>query len=499
MRGIVPGLLAFDHMADGRYVLAIDLGTGGARGLLVQQHTGDVVATANATYSLDCPQPGWSQQDPRQWWQACVHVIKTILQEHAVAEDIACIGLTGQMHGLVLLDANNALLRPAMLWNDQRTQTECEAMHELLGEQRLIELTGKPALTSFTAPKLLWVRTNEPEIYARIRHVLLPKDAMRLHLTGRHAIDVTDASGTSWLDIHTRQWSTEILTALELNPEWLPEVLESSEHAGCISSQAAAETGLLEGTPVVAGAGDQAAAGIGCGINDPSTISVNLGTSGVVFAACDGAPIDPSGAMHTFCHAVTGTCHLMGCMLSAGASLRWYRDTFCNGMHYDALIDEAALVPAGSEGLRFMPYLMGERTPHNDPNLTASFMGITGRHTRAHFSRAVLEGILYGLADGIDLVSRSGTQIDRIRMSGGGARSGVWRAMAADVFGVPVATVKNANGSAYGAAMLAMVGSGRFKSVGDAMRAHVHEVEVAHPTGETIQYQRLHAAWKHGM
>ena len=412
------------------------------------------------------------------------------------ANQIACIGLTGQMHGLVLLDDDERLLRPAMLWNDQRTAAECAMMNEAVGEERLIAITGKPALTSFTAPKLLWVRDHEPEVFAKIRHVLLPKDAIRLHLTGCHAIDATDASGTSLLDISTRSWSTEILQALSLDPAWLPEVLESPAGAGCVTPEAAAQTGLLEGTPVIAGAGDQAAAGVSCGIADPYHVSVNLGTSGVVFAACEGVPIDMSGAMHTFCHAIPGTCHLMGCMLSAGGSLRWYRDTFCPAMDYAPLIDEAADAAPGCEGLRFLPYLAGERTPHNDPTLTGAFTGITARHTRAHFTRAVLEGILYGLKDGIDLVAAKGTPPTTVRMTGGGARSAPWRALAADIFGMPVTTVSVTEGSAYGAAMLAMVGGGHFASVESAMSSCIRETSRIDPTREAENYAALHLAWK---
>jgi xylulokinase len=414
----------------------------------------------------------------------------------ASGADIACVGLSGQMHGLVLLDADQNLLRPAILWNDQRTQGECEWMHEVFSEQRLIAITGKPALTSFTAPKLQWVRLHEPELYSKIRHILLPKDAMRLHLTGEHAIDVTDASGTLWLDLHTRHWSSEILGALEVDSQWLPEVLESCAVAGTITRTAAAETGLREGTPVVAGAGDQAAAGLGCGIGDPHTVSINLGTSGVVFAQASGVPIDLSGAMHTFCHAIPGTCHLMGCMLSAGACLRWYRDTFCAGATYETIIAEAMTIPAGSDGLHFLPYLAGERTPHNDPTLTAGFVGITSRHRRAHFSRAVLEGILYGLKDGLDLLAVGGAAVEHIRMTGGGARSESWRTLAADIFGLPVATINVSNGSAYGAAMLAMVGSGHCKNVNKAMASLVHETSCIRPTNESRGYVALQDAWK---
>lgn len=499
MASYKPSLIGCIDMANKRFVLGLDIGTGGARGVLVEQESGRVHAAADAGYALSAPRPGWSEQDPADWWLACLDVIgRLIADTDASGDEVACVGLSGQMHGLVLLDADQQVLRPAMLWNDQRTIEECAFMHERLGERRLIEITGKPALTSFTAPKLLWVRRNEPDIYARIQHILLPKDAIRLKLTGRHAADASDASGTSLLDITSRHWSGEILDGLDINPTWLPEVLESREIAGEITAEAAALTGLRAGTPVVAGAGDQAAAGLACGIDDPRTVSINLGTSGVVFAACEGAPTDPTGAMHTFCHAIRDTCHLMGCMLSAGGSLRWYRDTFQPDRPFDELIGSALAAPAGCDGLHFYPYLGGERTPHNDPTLTASFTGITTRHQRNHFARAVLEGILYGLKDGLDLVTATGQQVQRIRMTGGGAQNAPWRQLACEIFGLPVATVHVPHGSGYGAALLAMVGSGRFNSVTAAMAEHVKESSVIEPTAESPQYRDRHAAWRRG-
>jgi xylulokinase len=486
-------------MATQRFVLGLDLGTGGARGLLVDQDTGVPHAHAEAGYEVSTPRPGWSEQDPADWWRACLQVITQLLSDTAVSGgDVACVGLAGQMHGLVLLGADQQVLRPAILWNDQRTLDACRSIHDRLGQQRLIEITGKPAVASFTAPKLCWVRANEPEIHDRIHHILLPKDFIRLKLSGQHAMDVTDASGTSWLDISSRQWSREVLDALAVDPDWLPDVIESQDIAGAITAEAAALTGLRKGTPVVAGAGDQAAAGIACGIDEPRTVSINLGTSGVVFAACEGVPIDPTGALHTFCHAISGTCHLMGCMLSAGGSLRWYRDTFQRGRSYSDIVDTAGTAPPGCGGLRFYPYLSGERTPHNDPTLTASFTGITTNHNQNDFARAVLEGILYGLKDGLDLVTATGQRVERIRMTGGGARSSAWRQLAADIFGLPVATLQNQNGSGSGAALLAMVGSGRFDTVERAMAEHVSESSLVTPTDEAPRYRDRHAAWQRG-
>lgn len=480
-------------MAEPAFVLGIDLGTSSARALVIDQTKGDVVARAHSTYPLSTPQKGWAEQNPRHWWTACCQAIKEAVKKAGLSgSDIACVGLTGQMHGLVVLDEDLKLIRPAILWNDQRTDRQCQYMHTHIGRSQLIKITGKPALTSFTAPKLLWIREHEPEAFSRIKHILLPKDAMRLHLTGERGIDVTDASGTSLLDISSRTWSRDVITALDLDESWLPPVLESSVIAGTITREAAGETGLRAGTPVVAGAGDQAAAGIACGINDDHVISVNLGTSGVVFAACDGAPTDPSGSMHTFCHAVPDTCHLMGCMLSAGGSLRWYRDAFCAGMDFDAIIHEAMTVPTDCDGLTFAPYLSGERTPHNDPTLTAAFTGITAQHTRAHFSRAVLEGILHGLRDSIDLVRAVGQHPSHVRMTGGGAQSEPWRAMAANIFGMPVASVNITDGSAYGVGLLAMVASGRFESVSEAMAACVRETSRFDPNPQQAD---THANW----
>ena len=475
-------------------VLGIDIGTGGARALLVEACSGEVLSRFESPYAIDSPQPGWSEQDPRDWWQATCQAIAGAIEQCALdALDIGCVGLTGQMHGLVTLDDQERLIRPAILWNDQRTGEQCAAMHDAIGEQRLIEITGKPALTSFTAPKLLWLRQHEPESWDRIAHVLLPKDAIRLHLTGEHAIDFTDASGTSLLDITSRTWSPDVLAALNIPPRWLPPILESHSLAGTITAQAASETGLVQGTPVIAGAGDQAAAGIACGIDAPGTVSVNLGTSGVVFAACDSVPIDPSGVMHTFCHAIPGTCHLMGCMLSAGGSLEWFHETFAPNTPIDDVCAEAADVPPGCDGLMFAPYLTGERTPHNDPTLTGAFHGITTRHTRTNFTRAVMEGVLFGLNDALDLLRSAGHPVRRVRLTGGGAQSPTWHAMAADVFGCPVSTLTTTDGSAYGAALLAASHVKPSASLHDLMASWVAEDAVADPASDM---QALHTRWK---
>ena len=486
-------------MAAARYVLGIDIGTGGARAVLLSLDEGTIAGTHTATYDTRRPHPGWSEQSATDWWQATCEAVRGVLNgSGASGEDVACVGVTGQMHGLVALDAQEQPVRPAILWNDQRTADQCAQMHDVIGEARLIEWTGKPALTSFTAPKLLWLREHEPDCFDRIAHVLLPKDAVRHQLCGEQAIDVTDASGTSLLNVHTRHWCADILEALDLPATWLPPVLESAAVAGAITAAAANETGLRQGTPIVAGAGDQAAAGVACGISEPEIVSINLGTSGVLFAACQGAPIDSTGGLHTFCHAIPGTCHLMGCMLSAGGCLEWFRDVIAPDATYAQLIEEAMNIPAGSEGLHFYPYLTGERTPHNDPTLTASFRGLTARHGRAHLVRAVLEGITYGLRDGLDLLGASGQQIDRIRLTGGGAKSASWQALAADIFDAPVCTMQANQGSAHGAAILAMVGGERYDSVPEAMAACISEHSQYEPTRQSGIYTELHQQWKDG-
>ncbi|MCH2134305.1 MAG: xylulokinase [Phycisphaerales bacterium] len=486
-------------MTDRPHVLGIDIGTSGARVLVVDHASGEVIRTATSEYGSISPHAGWSEQQPRDWWSGCCSAIRQALAGSEISgESIAAIGLSGQMHGLVLMDDNDSVLRPAILWNDQRTADECELMHETIGLQRLIEITGKPAMTGFTAPKILWVKRHEPKIYARSRHVLLPKDYVRWCLSGVHSIDVADASGTSLLDLEQRDWSNELVSGLDLDAQWLPPVAESVDVTAEVSRSAAAETGLRPGTPIVAGAGDQAAGGIGCGIGDESVISLNLGTSGVVFAARDARPHDPSGALHAYCHAMPGTWHVMGVMLSAGGSLRWYRDTFegAEASAYDRIIQGARGVSPGCDGLSFLPYLTGERTPHADPHARGAFTGISNQHERGHFARAVLEGVLFGLRDGLDLVQADGQAVDRIRMTGGGARSDFWRQMAADVFDLPIYTVNVTDGSAYGAALLALVGSGHFPDITEAMKTCVRETGETTPSPDARVYGDIHAAWR---
>ncbi len=465
-------------MPDSVYLLGIDVGTTGSKAILIRPD-GTVAAESTVEYPMHTPRPLWSEQDPEDWWRATVAAVRSVLEASAAAAvEVVGVGLTGQMHGLVLLDAAGRVLRPCIMWNDQRTGPQCAAITARVGPQRVLELTGNPVLPGFTAPKIVWVRENEPETYARIAHVLLPKDYIRYRLTGEFFSEVSDASGTSMFDVGRRQWSAEMLTGLDVSRRWLPEVTESPEPSTRISGGAAAETGLAAGTPVAGGGGDQAAQAIGSGIVSEGTVSVTLGTSGVVFAATGAYRVEPEGRLHAFCHAVPGQWHLMGVMLSAAGSFRWYRDTLGDAERveaarlgcdpYEVLTRQAATVSAGCEGLIFMPYLSGERTPYPDPNARGVFFGLTLRHGKAHLTRAVLEGVTYGLRDSLELMRRLGLSVRQVRASGGGARSELWRQMLADVFGEEIVTVNVTQGAAYGAALLAGVAAKVYASVAEA-------------------------------
>jgi xylulokinase len=456
-------------------LLGIDVGTGGTRALLIDA-TGAVVASAiHEHVAFASPQSGWAEQDPRDWWNACQGAVRKLLQESSIpAEDISCIGLSGQMHGAVLLDENNEVLRPSLIWCDQRTAAECRWLNETIGPERLVELTANPALTNFTLTKLLWVRSHEPEIWKRFRSFLLPKDYVRLRLTGERAIDVADASGTLLLDVVHRRWSDAMLQAVGLPATCLPALYESQQIVGRITESAAASTGLKPGTPVVAGAGDQAAGATGMGIVRPGDVSATIGTSGVVFAASDAPVTDPQGRLHTFCHAIPGRWHVMGVTQAAGLSLRWFRDHLASPAEsYDQLSSEAAGVPAGSAGVLWAPYLMGERTPYPDPDVRAALVGLGADHTRAHVIRAILEGVAFSLKDSLTIFKELGIPIKAIRLGGGGARSPLWRQIQADVYGQAVETVRAEEGAAYGAALLAGVGAGVWASVDVACDAVV--------------------------
>ena len=443
-----------------RYLIGIDVGTGGTRALLVGEK-GEVLASAIEEHApFASPRNGWAEQDPRDWWKACKLALAKLIAESKVAkEEIAAIGLTGQMHGAVLLDEYDELLRPALIWCDQRTQEECDVLGELVGRKQLVEYTSNPALTNFTLTKLMWVRTHEPEIWKRFRSFLLPKDYVRLQLTGVRATDVSDASGTLLLDVAHRRWSREMLEATHLDASCLPQLFESQQVAGRITAQAARETGLAEGTPVVAGAGDQAAGAIGMGIVKAGCVSATIGTSGVVFAATDQPFLDPQGRLHTFCHAIPERWHVMGVTQAAGLSLRWFRDTFgtvagAAGSPYESLSREAAAIPAGADGVLWAPYLMGERTPHLDSEVRGALLGLAASHGRGHIIRAILEGVAFSLKDSLTIFAEIGVPVNDTRLGGGGVLSPLWRQIQADAYGKPVSQLVAEQGAAHGAAIL---------------------------------------------
>ena len=462
------------------YLLGIDVSTTATKALLIDER-GQVAAVAATEYPFETPQPQWTEQDPALWWDGTVRSIRPVLAQAphgAKPGDVAGVGLTGQMHGMTLLDAHGRLIRPCILWNDQRTAAQCADITHRVGAERVLQLTGNPVLTGFTAPKVIWVHDHEPEAYGHIAHVLLPKDYVRYKLTGEFFSEVSDSSGTSLFDVGQRRWSDEMLNALDVPRQWLPEVTESPVVSARISAEAAQVTGLLEGTPVVGGGGDQAAQAVGTGIISEGSVSVTVGTSGVVFAASDTYRVEPQGRLHAFCHAVPGLWHLMGVMLSAAGSFRWYRDALGQSEKaiaessgrdvYDILTESAASAPPGCEGLLFLPYLTGERTPYPDPDARGVFFGLTVRHSKPHLTRAVLEGVSYGLRDSLELMRALGVSTNQVRASGGGARSALWRQILADVFNTEIVTVNVTEGAAYGAALLAGVGAGVYAEVRDA-------------------------------
>jgi xylulokinase len=453
---------------SGLLLVGLDLGTTGARALAITP-AGEVVAEASAAYPLLTPRPGWSEQRPEDWLIAARTALSNVTS-HADGEILA-LGLTGQMHGSVFLDRSDEVIRPALLWNDQRTHHQAEAITRRVGQRRLLDITGNPALTGFQAPKLLWLRDEEPEAYERLAQVLLPKDYLRLWLTGERLTDASDASGTLLLDLRARTWSDELLDRLELPREWFPDVLESTQPAGRLRPELADELGLPAGITVAAGAGDNAAAAVGIGIVREGLVSSSIGTSGVVFAHTDSARPDPSGRLHAFCHAVPGAYHLMGVTLAAGGSLRWWRELLAEAggnLAYNRLANLAAEVPAGSDGLLFLPYLNGERTPHLDPFARGAFFGLTAHHGLGHLTRAVMEGVVLSLRESVDLMVEGAVRIDEVVATGGGARHALWRQLQADVYGLPVRRPAVEEGPAYGAALLAGVAAGVYRSVHEA-------------------------------
>jgi len=476
-------------------LLGIDVGTGGTRAVVIDEQ-GSIVASNTAEHApFASPKTGWAEQEPHDWWRATTEAVRGVLSHAAVnADEIAGVGFSGQMHGAVLLDEKEEVLRPALIWCDQRTDAQGKAITSKIGASRLIELTANPALTNFTLTKLMWVREHEPELWTRFRYFLLPKDYVRLRLTGQRATDVADASGTLLLDVANRRWSDAMLEALDIDKSCLPELFESSEITGRVSADGAAATGLREGTLVVAGAGDQAAGAVGMGIVRPGAVSATIGTSGVVFAATDRPALDKGGRVHTFCHAISGRWHVMGVTQAAGLSLRWFRDRFGLGAEgastdehepYDLLCKEAAAAPPGSDGVLWAPYLMGERTPHLDPEARAALVGLAASHTRAHAIRAILEGVAFSLRDTLTIFGEMEVPVDSIRLGGGGARGPLWRQIQSDIYGREVEILAAEEGAAYGAALLAGVGVGTWSSVDEACARAVRVAARVEPDAPT--------------
>ena len=493
-------------------VLGMDIGTSGTKAVAVDE-AGNTVASALVEYPLHTPEPGWAEQDPADWERASIKALARIARAPGVKPDeIKGIGLTGQMHGSVFLDKDARVLRNAILWCDQRTAAQCDAITAKVGEKQLIEMVCNPALTGFTAPKILWLRDNEPKVYEKVRKVLLPKDYIRYILTGEFATDVADASGTLLFDVKSRTWHDELLSILDIPKDFMAKACEGPEITGVLTAEAAERTGLPKGIPVIAGGGDQAAGGVGCGIVETGIISATVGTSGVVFAFADEVSLDPEGRVHTFCHSVPGKWHVMGVVLSAGGSLRWFRDAlFQDAMAiaaetgrdpYEFITAAAEEAPLGCEGLTFLPYLTGERTPHKDPFAKGAFVGLSLRHTRAHMARAVLEGVAYAMRDSLDIMRDMGVPVGQVRASGGGARSPFWRQIQADVNGAPLVTINVDEGPAYGAALLATVETGIYGSVEEACAATIHVLDACEPdagrarryTGWFKEYQEVYRA-----
>ncbi len=478
------------------YFIGIDTSTTATKALLIDA-SGNLVAVASSEYTFETPYPLWSEQDPALWWDATIKSVQRILRESGIRGDqVKGIGLTGQMHGLVLLDKNGDVLRPAILWNDQRTAAQCDVIRDRLGKERLIHITGNDALTGFTAPKILWVHAEEPEIYKKVDQILLPKDYVRYKLTGEYAMDRAGGAGTILFDLRERTWSPEVLDALEIDPALLPPTFEGTDVTGFVSRAAAEATGLAVGTPVMGGGGDQGAAAVGTGAVEEGIVSLSLGTSGVVFAATDTPATEPQGRLHAFCHAVPGKWHLMGVMLSAAGSLRWHRDTFSPGVGFSEFVAPAEEIPAGSEGLLFLPYLTGERTPHPDPLARGGFIGLTVRHTLPHLTRAVLEGVSFGLRDGFELMKAAGlADISQVRVTGGGARSPLWLQILADVLNVELVTVSSAEGAAYGAALLAATGAGAFSDVPSACKTAIQVTGRTSPGQHVAIYETIYPCY----
>ncbi len=468
--------------------LGIDVGTSGTKTLAIDEQ-GTILAEAMDDYPCYAPRPMWSEQNPDDWWRATVDTVRAVVKQAKLKPaDVRAIGLSGQMHGSVFLDKSNKVIRRALLWNDQRTAAECAEIEQRAGGRaKLIKMVANPALTGFTAPKVLWLRNNEKRNFDRLRKVLLPKDEIRRRLTGEFATEVSDASGTLLLDVAKRNWSKTLLEKLDLDLDLLPKVYESEDVTGNLSREAAETLGLSTDCVVVGGAGDCAAGAVGNGIVNSGVLSTSIGTSGVMFVHSDGVRIDPKGRVHTFCHAVRGKWHLMGVNLSAGGSLQWFRNALCGDLieqaraagvdPYETLTSEAAAAPAGSDGLFFLPYLSGERTPHADPDARGCFIGLTLAHGRGHLARSIMEGVTYSMRDSLEIIRELDVPVRQIRASGGGSRSSLWRQIQADVFGSKVVTINSPEGPAYGVALLAAVGAGAYKNIQEACSATIRVVD----------------------
>lgn len=489
------------------YLIGIDIGTSGTKTVLFDVN-GAVIASSSSDYGMSQPNNGWAEQDPADWWNAVCITVKDVLEKSKIeTKDVSGVGLSGQMHGLVMLDENNNVLRPSIIWCDQRTQKECDMITDLVGATRLIEITANPALTGFTASKILWVRNNEPDIYAKCRHILLPKDYIRLMLSGDYATDVSDASGMQLLDIAERSWSKEVLDALDIDISMLGKVYESCEVTGSVNKVASAFTGLDIGTPIVAGGGDNAASAVGTGVVADRRAFTTTGTSGVVFVHTDKLSIDPKGRVHTFCCAVPGAWHVMGVTQAAGLSLKWFKNEFCipeideakaKGVDPYVITDnEAARIPVGCDRLVYLPYLMGERTPHLDPDCRGVFFGISAMHTRAHFIRAVMEGVVFSMKDCSEVLAEMGVEFDVMLACGGGGKSKLWRQMLSDIYECPITTLKSNEGGAFGAAILAGVGVGLYPSVKEACDKLIKKDDIVNPISEnSIKMKKSYEVYK---
>ncbi|MGN0647026.1 MAG: xylulokinase [Oscillospiraceae bacterium] len=496
------------------YFIGVDIGTSGTKTVLFDG-MGKVIASATVEYPLYQPQNGYAEQMPQDWDNAVMQTLAAVMEQSGVAKDeVKGIGLSGQMHGLVMLDENNAVIRPSIIWCDQRTAAECEEITQKVGAERLIAITANPALTGFTASKILWVRNHEPENYKKCRHILLPKDYIRFRLTGEYATEVSDASGMQLLDIPNRCWSDEVLAKLDIDKAMLGKVYESPDITGYLTAEAAARTGLKEGTPVVGGAGDNAAAAIGTGVAQDGKAFTTIGTSGVVFAHSSKISIDPKGRVHTFCCAVPGCWHVMGVTQGAGLSLKWFRDTFCDAEKQTAksmgvdeyyLMDrEAEQSPIGANRLLYLPYLMGERTPHLDANARGVFFGLSAMHTKRDMLRAVMEGVTYSLRDCLEVFREMNITVNDMMACGGGGSSPLWRQMLADLYGCPIQTLASKEGPALGVAILAMVGTGYYPTVADACKAIIKTNQTCSPNADAMAayepyyqlYRRVYPALK---